>query len=430
MKIIQLIPGAGENFYCENCLRDANSIRALRAAGHDALACPLYLPPPEALASEIGRTGPVFFGGINVYLQQTFAFFRRTPRWLDRLFDARGLLRWAGRKTNMTSARVLGETTVSMLQGPFGRQGKELARLGEHLAAEKPDAVILSNALLAGLAGACRRAGARVLCRLQDEDFFLDSLPRPYREQAWNELQTRCDEIDLFLAPSEYYRSLMRERLGLDESRVVLLREGVDPPEQPAAPPPTPVIGFLSQFSEGKGLDLLVEAVAILRSRPGLANLRLRAAGGQTAADRTFVSTVRHRIQSLGLTGAVELQDAFDADAKRNFLPNLSVLAVPTRRPEANARYLLEALAAGVPVAAPRCGAQQELVDRTGGGLLFEPGDLKSLVEALQAILTDRAAAGKLARAGRACVERDFQLRDTARRLAELCRLQTQGASA
>ena len=431
MKIIQLMPGAGENFYCENCLRDANTIRALREIGHDALALPLYLPPLESLAEEIGTTGPVFFGGINVFLQQKLACFRHTPRWLDRIFDAKRLLRWAGRKASMTSARLLGETTLSMLRGRRGRQGKELDRLAHHLAAECPDAVILSNALLAGLADTCRQGGkTRVLCWLQDEDFFLDSLPAPYREQAWDELRARCEDIDLFLAPSEYYRQVMLRRLGLDESRVERLREGVDLPETPGQPPPTPTVGFLSQFSTPKGLDLLVEAVALLRAEPGLAEIRLLAAGGQTAADREFVAALRGRIESLGLGDRVELMDAFEADRKQRFLQSLSVLAVPTRRPEAYARYILEALAAGVPVVMPRHGAQEELVDVTGGGLLFEPGDVRSLAEALRNLLTDAAQAGRLAQAGRKAVARDFQLRGTAHTLAKTCDRLVKGTSA
>jgi len=44
MKIIQITPGSGGGFYCENCMRDEAAARALRAAGHDALMVPLYLP--------------------------------------------------------------------------------------------------------------------------------------------------------------------------------------------------------------------------------------------------------------------------------------------------------------------------------------------------------------------------------------------------
>ena len=93
MRLVQVIPGSGDIFYCENCLRDSGLVRGLRALGHDAAVVPLYLPlstAGEPTASDV----PIFFGGINVYLQQRFGLFRRTPRWIDRLFDSPRLLRW------------------------------------------------------------------------------------------------------------------------------------------------------------------------------------------------------------------------------------------------------------------------------------------------------------------------------------------------
>src|SRR5215210_5827192 len=102
MHIIQLTAGTG-SFYCGTCLRDNALVAALRRQGHDALTIPMYLPLTldEAPTTE---GAPVFYGGINVYLQQKFGWFRRTPRWLDRLLDAPALLRAAGQKAGSTRA--------------------------------------------------------------------------------------------------------------------------------------------------------------------------------------------------------------------------------------------------------------------------------------------------------------------------------------
>ncbi len=192
MRIIQLTPGSGGSFYCENCIRDGALLRALRQLGHDAMAVPLYLPleleEPEVQAS------PVFFGGINVYLQQKSALFRRTPRWMDQVFDLPALLRWAARQAGMTDAKTLAETTISMVRGEHGRQAKELERLVDWLAGEeRPDVVTLSNCLLIGMARRIREAtGAAVVCLLQDEDIFLDAFPEPWRQQAWGAVAERA----------------------------------------------------------------------------------------------------------------------------------------------------------------------------------------------------------------------------------------------
>jgi len=78
MNIIQITPGAGA-MYCGNCFRDNALVAALRKMGHDVLMVPLYLP--LTLDEEDQSTGtPIFFSGINVYLQQQSALFRQAPR--------------------------------------------------------------------------------------------------------------------------------------------------------------------------------------------------------------------------------------------------------------------------------------------------------------------------------------------------------------
>src|SRR5258708_2810246 len=111
MRIIQLTAGTG-SFYCGTCIRDNALVMALRELGHDALMVPMYLQPMLDEASG-GDGAPLFYGGINVYLQEKFRLFRSTPRWVDRLFDSPGMLRAAARKAGMTRASELGELTVS-----------------------------------------------------------------------------------------------------------------------------------------------------------------------------------------------------------------------------------------------------------------------------------------------------------------------------
>lgn len=128
MRIVHIIPGTGGTFYCQNCVRDAALVQELRARGHDVIMIPMYLTL-FAGASDLTADAPVFFGGVNVYLQQRFSIFRKTPRWLDRLFDATWMLSRAARREGSVSAAELGPMTLSMLKGPQGNQRKELDRL-------------------------------------------------------------------------------------------------------------------------------------------------------------------------------------------------------------------------------------------------------------------------------------------------------------
>ena len=425
MKMVQISPGSGDNFYCENCLRDAALVKAIRALGHDVLMVPLYLPL-QADKSEQVSNAPIFFGGVNVFLQQKLSLFRKTPRWIDKLFDSRRLLEWAGRKAGMTSARDLGETTISMLEGEHGRQVKELDRLVDWLLETDHDAdiVCLSNILLGGLARRIKdRLGVPVVCLLQDEDGFLDGLESPYAEQAWEIVRRRARDVDGFIAVSTYFARTMQERLEVDEDRMHVVHMGVDfDTYVPAAEAPAvPTIGFLSRMCPERGLETLVDAFILLKQREGLDSVKLRISGGRSVADEPFIEQMRGKLATAGVLGDVDFLDTFDRNAKHDFLRSLSVLTVPEQGPVAYGLYVLESLAMGVPVVEPALGCFPETVEMTGGGLLYEPGTAETLAEAIAPLLREPQAARTLGAAGREGLSRTFRIEHTAANTMEVC---------
>ncbi len=424
MKIVQICPSAGDSFYCENCLRDAALVKALRKLGHDVVMVPLYLPL-AADKTEPVSNAPIFFGGINVYLQQKLAFFRKTPRWLDRWFDARPLLEWAGRKAGMTSARDLGETTVSMLQGEDGRQGKELDRFVDWLRTEpqKPDVVCLSTVLLAGMARRIReRLDVPVVSLLQDEDGFLDGLTSPYAEQAWGIIRDRSSDIAAFLAVSQYFADVMSPRLGLRAARMHVAHMGIelDGYVRDDRGPAVPTIGFLSRMCPDRGLEKLVDAFILLKTNEKLASVRLRICGGRMICDEPFIQRLRNKLTGAGVLAEVEFLPVFDLPFRREFLRSLSVLSVPEEKPVAYGLYVLEALAMGVPVIEPAIGCFPETLAMTGGGVLYEPNTAEKLAEALTPLLLDPPAARSLGAEGRAGVAKSFEIGQTAREMVRV----------
>jgi glycosyltransferase involved in cell wall biosynthesis len=424
MRIVQLTPGAGDDFYCENCIRDQASLRQMRRLGTDILMVPLYLPPMHVDSGDQNEQSPIFFGGINVYLQQKLGIFRKTPRWVDRLFDAKPLLRWASHKVGMTDSHQLGQTTLSMLRGMHGKQVKEVERLVAFLVDQpQADAVLLSNALLSGLAGPLRdQLGCSVLCGLQDEEPFLDSLPEPYRRQCWALIAESCEKfVDGFLSSSSLYGQRMAQRLGLDPQRIRHVPDGVEVEAyEPAEElPDPPAIGFLSQMTYDKGLDLLVEAFGKLKSEPAFSDLELHVAGGMTQADEPYVQKVRARIRELGLDASVRFLDELDVPAKRQFLRNLRVLSVPVRSASASALYALEAWASAVPVVLPDAGVGRELIEQTGAGRLVARHDSEALAQELSGLLSDPDQARRLGQMGRSAVLDRYNAASHARRKIE-----------
>src|SRR5438128_4297848 len=109
MHIVQLTPGAGK-MYCGACFRDNALVNALRRLGHRVTFVPLYLP--LTLEDEDQTEGnPIFFGGINVYLEQQSALFRKVPAATRRLLASPGLLKFIGGAASKTRPENLGELT-------------------------------------------------------------------------------------------------------------------------------------------------------------------------------------------------------------------------------------------------------------------------------------------------------------------------------
>ena len=75
---------------------------------------------------------------------------------------------------------------------------------------------------------------------------------------------------------------------------------------------------------------------------------------------------------------------------------------------------LMEAMAVGVPVIATGVGGMAELVEHGVNGFVVRPGVAAALVDALRAVQGDPEAAARRARAGRATIEDEFDIRKTA----------------
>ncbi len=411
MRIAMITPGSGGQFYCENCRRDLDLVQALRRQGHDAVLLPMYLPVAEAAAA--GEGPPVFYGALNVYLSQVMPGFRRLPASWRGWLDASALLDWVARRSGSVRAGGLGALTLSVLRGESGRQASELDRLVAWLRQEcRPDVVHLSNALLLGLSGRIRaEVGVPVVCFLQDEDTWVEAMPAPWPARLWDAMAERAADVDLFLPVSRAYGAALAPRLRLASERLHAVWPGIDAGAcRPAAPPAAPRLGYYARLAEALGLGILAEALLELRRRPAWRDLELRAAGGCTGDDRAFLKALRRRVERAGAASAVAIQEHFEGAGVASFMDGLSLLCVPVPGGEAFGMFALEALARGVPAVLPAAGGFVEVAEATGGVELYAPDDPGALAAALERVLADAALRRRLADAGRASVQRRFDL--------------------
>lgn len=402
MKIIYITAGAA-GMYCGSCLRDNALAAELIARKHDVTLVPIYTP---TLTDEANVSlDKVFFGGISVYLQQHSALFRKTPWLLDKLWDSRFALKMASRRSIPVNPKLLGELTVSMLEGEDGRQRKELHKLIHWLRNESPpDCINLPNSLLISLARPIKEALNRpVVCTLQGEDLFLEGLANDYRNRSLDLMRENVRHVDGFISVSDYYGEFMSDYLGIPRSKIHVVPLGINLEGYSAKPPAKSdvfKIGFFARVAPEKGLHVLCEAYRLLRERHKDLKARLEVAGYLAPEHRPYLQAIEEKMREWGYADEFHYRGVVDRQQKIEFLQSLDVLSVPATYDEPKGMFLLEAMACAVPVVEPRRGAFTEIVEKTRGGLLVEPDDASSLADGLLSVWKDNQMATELGRNG------------------------------
>ncbi len=389
--------------YCGSCLRDNAMATELIARGHDVMLLPVYTPTftdePNVSSDH------VVLGGISAYLEQYVPVFRKTPRWLDRLWDSKTILSLASRRSISTNPKMLGEMTVSVLKGEDGFQRKEIFKFVDWVKDQAPpDVINLPYTLLLSMAKPIKEAlNVPILCTLQGEDLFLDGLQDPYRSDAMNLIREHLPHVDLFLSVSEYYADFMPGYLGIPREKIRVVPLGINPNgfEMRAPDRNGPfTVGFLGRVAPEKGLHVLAEAYRLMRKSGDLPEGRFEVAGYMAADCKPYLEEIQKHLKDAGLDHEFRYHGVIDRAEKIAFLRSLDVMSLPATYDEPKGVSLLESMACGVPVVQPRRGAFTEVVEITGGGLLVEPDDPQSLAEGILKLAQDRGLAGELSANG------------------------------
>lgn len=427
LSIVHLISGAG-GMYCGSCLHGNTLATALLEAGHDVMLMPLYTPVRTDDKSI--RQERLAFGGLNVFLQEKFSLFRKTPAFVDRLLDRPSLVNWLSRWGGKTDAAELGSLTVSMLRGESGRQSKEVAKLLDLLTrVPKIDVIHLSNVLLAGLAGPIRaRLNVPVVVSLTGEDIFFEKLPEPYATETREELQRCASQIDGFVAMNHHFARLMAHYLYVPKEDIHVIPPGIKLAGHGTDKEASGTtkrgdgfrIGYFSRICHDKGLHVLAEAVEILAQKKPDLRLTLHAAGYLASEDRAYLRDIERRFITGKLRGRFRYAGSPDRSGKIDFLRSVDIVCLPSVFPESKGIAALEAWANGRPIVAPNAGAFPELVSDTGAGVLFEPGNAESLAASLLELVENPDLVKELGRRGMEAVQDRYHDALMAERTADL----------
>ena len=273
---------------------------------------------------------------------------------------------------------------------------------------------------MAGCVPDIRRAlNVKVAVTLQGDDVFLDELPPPYRQQALEQIRRVAEHVDAFLVHSRYYASFMAHYLGIDPAKFRLVPLGIDTSDYPpaaagavaAGPHERLRVGYLARLAPEKGLHVLVDAFIRLKQLPHMDATELVVAGWLGKRHQPYAETQFAKLQAAGLEGSYRYLGTVDRAQKVQLLAQLHLLSVPTIYPEPKGLYVLESLAAGVPVVQPNHGAFPELLTATGGGRLVPPQQPEALALTLHQLLLDHPTRHQMATAGRTAVHERYNAR-------------------
>ena len=414
MKIVYLTAGAA-GMFCGSCMLDNSLARAFIGLGHECLLVPIYTP--IRTDEENVSLDRVFFGGVNVYLQQKIPFLAYLPRWLDSALNHPALIRRLTSKAGETSPSLLGALSVSMLRGMEGRQRKEVLRLCDWLQESiKPDVILLTNLLIGGcIPELKKRFQSKIFVTLQGDDIFLDVLPEPYQQQAIAAMNRLVPLVDKFIVHSHDYGRRMATLLSIPNEKIACVPAGIDTSDFLSNDSDTAAvlasttksnvsqlsIGYFARMAPEKGLDLLVDAfIALKQNADSKADaVQLKMAGWMGSQHAAFWGEQQRKLNEAGLQGSWNYAGSLDRSAKLKFFREIDLLCVPTSYEEPKGLFVLEAVAAGIPYVQPAHGAFPEIHHRLHAldsssnpdntfGRLFKPHDRDDLVRVLQESLT------------------------------------------
>ncbi|MDF5713539.1 MAG: glycosyltransferase family 4 protein [Rhizonema sp. NSF051] len=168
---------------------------------------------------------------------------------------------------------------------------------------------------------------------------------------------------------------------------------------------------FVGRLATAKGLPILLESLAILKEHP---DILLTVVGDGPDREQLEVLTAQlglsKNVNYVGYKSQTEVREYFqqtDVFVMSSFAEGIPVV-------------LMEAMAAGVPVVATQIAGVSELVEDGKNGYLVPPGDTVSLAESIEKLLSDHKLRAAFGTAGRAKVEKDFNIHHEVARLHQI----------
>jgi colanic acid/amylovoran biosynthesis glycosyltransferase len=233
-------------------------------------------------------------------------------------------------------------------------------------------------------------------------------------------IRTKSERAKKFFTVSNHNCAYLR-KLGVADSKLTVVRCGVDLSHPPILKARRTdcvyTVGCLGRFVEKKGMDMLLRAVAHLRSRRWSIELQL-------AGDGPLRDQLEALAQGLEIKPFVQFVGSLSHEDVPEWLSRLDCFVLASKRDRNGDMdgipvVLMEAMAQLIPVVSTRISGIPELVVHEETGLLAEPGNWNDLAEQMARILTSGDLRARTTQAGYVHVQREFDRVLNLRRLVD-----------
>ncbi len=218
-----------------------------------------------------------------------------------------------------------------------------------------------------------------------------------------------CSLVSCYTAVTEEVRQAMIKRAHVAPEKIHTIYNGIEcaghdaPVHGPGTVREETRLALIGRLHRQKGHSVLLEALKIMISDGRRVHLYL-------AGDGPDEKMLRQQARDLGIAGAVTFKGVVDDMVA--FMVDIDIVVLPSLW-EGMPNVLLEAMAAGVPIAATRLPGIEELVQDGTSAVLCEPGTPRPLVDAVTRLMDDPDLACRLARVARMDACRRFDISQT-----------------
>ena len=325
-------------------------------------------------------------GGIQSYMRRLSEVLSSISRQNSRIFSAVSLLdnSWNPRR----HARSISYHAFAAANGSRGRFVRQILEL---CMCQPGQPLILGHVALAPIAYALRRAGL-----IRTYIVVLHGV------EAWKRLRMAervgCRSADRIVATTQFTRERFCRENGLERDRVSIVplaieRANLEPPSLPAPDGRRPLrvlfVGRLWSLERYKGVDELIEAIALLQScEPGAVQLEIVGEGDD-------LERLKSKTQMLQVNCAVTFSGALNDSELAARYRACDLFALPSKA-EGFGIVFLEAMSYGKPCVAAASGGAPEVIANGRDGFLVPYGDVAELASCLRMVSRHRGVLGAL----------------------------------